>query len=79
MTAVLNATGIEVKSNSTGGRETAYYFANQSATVAIQAQPPMVMTEVNGKLMAWPLPGKELSGIPRSAVPGIVEERYSPK
>jgi len=79
MTAILNATGIEVQSNSTGEREAAYYFANQSASVAIQAQPPIVLTEVNGKLLAWPLPEKELSGITRSAIPGIVEDRYSPK
>jgi WD40 repeat protein len=59
LTAIINGIGIEVRSNSTGERESAYYFANDAVTVAIQEQPPMVMTEVEGNLVAWPLSAKQ--------------------
>jgi hypothetical protein len=59
ITAILCPTGIELRSNSSGERVTAYYFANQATTVAIQQQPPTVITEVNGHLGAWPSPSNK--------------------
>jgi hypothetical protein len=59
ITAILYPTGIELRSHSSGERVAAYYFANQATTVAIQQQPPTVITEVNRHLRAWPLPSNK--------------------